>query len=233
MLISRIFLALTFVVASATVAAQDLTGVARVIDGDTLEVADQRIRIHGIDAPETRQLCSTGMDRTACGKQATQEMRDLIDGEPVRCEQRDIDRYGRIVAVCFNAEGLDLGKQMVRHGWALAYRQYGLDYVADEETASATREGMWETTFFAPWDWRRGLAIPYQLPDAYDLQPANDNNAGECLIKGNVSSRGGERIYHVPGGAYYERTIIDPATGERWFCSEAKAQAAGWRRSLR
>ena len=213
--------------------AQGIAGPARVIDGDTLEVAGQRIRIHAIDAPEARQHCSTEMDRTACGQRATQEMSDLIAGEPVRCEKRDIDRYGRIVAVCFNAEGLDLGKQMVRHGWALAYRQYGLDYVADEETASATREGMWETTFFAPWDWRRGLAIPYQLPDAYDLQPANDNNAGECLIKGNVSSRGGERIYHVPGGAYYERTIIYPATGERWFCSEAKAQAAGWRRSLR
>ncbi len=213
--------------------AQGIAGPARVIDGDTLEVAGQRIRIHAIDAPEARQHCSTEMDRTACGQRATQEMSDLIAGEPVRCEKRDIDRYGRIVAVCSNHEGEDLGRAMVRGGWALAYRQYGLDYVADEEAANATQEGMWETTFVAPWDWRRGFNLPYQLPDAYDLQPANDNNAGECLIKGNVSSRGGERIYHVPGGAYYERTIIDPATGERWFCYEAKAQAAGWRRSLR
>ena len=132
-LIPRILLALTFIAASAPVAAQDLAGPARVIDGDTLEVDGERIRIHGIDAPETRQLCSTGMDRTACGKQATSVMRDLIAGQPVRCEHRDVDRFGRIVAVCFNAEGRDLGKEMVRTGWALAYRQFSLDYVADEE----------------------------------------------------------------------------------------------------
>ena len=83
------------------------------------------------------------------------------------------------------------------------------------------------TTFFAPWDWRRGLAIPYQLPDVDDIQPAYDNEVGECLIKGNISSRGGERIYHVPGGAYFDRTIIDPSKGERWFCTEAEAQATG------
>jgi endonuclease YncB( thermonuclease family) len=62
---------------------------------------------------------------------------------------------GRIGAACFNAEGLDLGKQMVPTGWALAYWQFSLDYVADEETASATRKGMWETTFTEPWEWRR------------------------------------------------------------------------------
>ncbi len=213
--------------------AQGLVGPARVIDGDTLEVVGLRIRIHGIDAPEARQLCSTGTEQTACGQQATQEMRDLIRGEPVRCEPRDIDRYGRIVAVCMNHEGKDVGREMVRSGWALAYRQYGLDYVADEEAASATSEGMWETTFVAPWDWSRGITIPHRPPSADDLQPENDNEAGACLIKGNVSSRGEERIYHVPGGANYEQTIIDPSKGERWFCSEAEAQAAGWRGSLR
>lgn len=63
-------------------------------------------------------------------------------------------------------------------------------------------------------------------------RPANDNAAGRCQIKGNISSRG-ERIYHVPGGAYYGRTKISPAKGERFFCSEAEAEAAGWRASLR
>ena len=213
--------------------AQDIAGPARVIDGDTLEVSGQRIRIHGIDAPETRQLCSMGMDRTACGKQATREMRDLIAGEPVACERRDVGRYGRIVAVCFNAEGVDVGRGMVRLGWALAYRQFSIDYVADEEAASASQEGMWETTFVAPWDWRDGLTTPYRLPRASELRPVNDNDATNCLIKGNVSSRGGERIYHMPSGAYYSRTIIDPSKGERWFCSEGEARAAGWRRSTR
>ncbi len=51
-----------------------------------------------------------------------------------------------------------------------------------------------------------------------------------CLIKGNVSTRG-ERIYHPPGCRHYNATKINPARGERWFCSEAEAVAAGWRRT--
>lgn len=56
--------------------------------------------------------------------------------------------------------------------------------------------------------------------------------APECLIKGNISSQG-EKIYHVPGGASYNRTVIDPELGEQWFCSEEEAVAAGWRKALR
>ena len=82
----------------------------------------------------------------------------------------------------------------------------------------------------APWDWRRGDRLAAAPVPA--KPPANDNAAGPCLIKGNISSRG-ERIYHVPGGAYYSRTKISPATGERFFCSEAEAKAAGWRASRR
>ena len=57
-----------------------------------------------------------------------------------------------------------------------------------------------------------------------------DQFTGQCVIKGNISSKG-ERIYHVPGGRYYDATVIDTAKGERWFCSEAEAVAAGWRKS--
>ena len=58
-------------------------------------------------------------------------------------------------------------------------------------------------------------------------------STGGCQIKGNISRYNDERIYHVPGGQYYERTVIDPSNGERWFCSEAEARSAGWRRSKR
>jgi hypothetical protein len=54
-----------------------------------------------------------------------------------------------------------------------------------------------------------------------------------CVIKGNISFRTGERIYHLPGQQYYERTVIQPEQGERWFCTEAEAQANGWRKSRR
>ncbi len=72
-----------------------------------------------------------------------------------------------------------------------------------------------------PWEWRRGKRIA-----------ANDNAPGQCRIKGNIN-RKGERIYHAPGDNWYDRTRIDPAKGERWFCSEAEAIAAGWRKALR
>lgn len=55
----------------------------------------------------------------------------------------------------------------------------------------------------------------------------------DCRIKGNVSQDGGERIYHLPGQEFYDVTNIDPAYGERWFCTEAEARAAGWRKAMR
>jgi hypothetical protein len=59
--------------------------------------------------------------------------------------------------------------------------------------------------------------------------PAMGQSDG-CVIKGNVNTRG-ERIYHVPGQRYYDETRISPSHGERWFCSEQEARAAGWRRA--
>jgi|GEM_PF-2512108 len=55
----------------------------------------------------------------------------------------------------------------------------------------------------------------------------------QCLIKGNISSSKKEKIYHLPGQQYYEKTIIDESKGERWFCTEEEAIEAGWRKSLR
>ena len=118
---------------------------------------------------------------------------------------------------------------MVRHGWALAYRHYSTAYVADEDAAHVAGEGIWRGTFDAPWDWRRGQR---QGAAQVQSQPqaVSGATASQCVIKGNISSKG-ERIYHVPGGEYYDATRIDTSKGERWFCTEAEAVAAGWRRS--
>ena len=102
--------------------AQDITGPARVIDGDTLDVAGQRIRLHGIDAPESRQTCQIKGVPWACGVAAWGELVQLVAGRDVTCETRDIDRYGRAGAVCA-ADGDDINAAMVAQGWALAYRQ--------------------------------------------------------------------------------------------------------------
>ena len=206
----------------------DVSGPARVVDGDTIEVSGSRIRLHGIDAPESGQLCCAGGRAWQCGQQATGALKDRIDGRSVDCEERDRDRYGRIVALC-RAGGSDLGAWLVAHGWALAYHRYSVAYVSDEASAKASRRGLWRGAFVAPWDWRAGERLPSACLDA----PREDNSSPRaCRIKGNVA-RDGERIYHVPGGKYYDRTRIDPEKGERWFCTEAEAGAAGWRRSRR
>ena len=112
---------------------------------------------------------------------------------------------------------------MVLNGWALAYRKYSLDYANQEQTARDTRRGIWRGEFVPPWDWRQGK----RLQAATALK-----NADGCTIKGNISSSG-ERIYHIPGVQHYERTKINTSKGERWFCSETEAVAAGWRKSKR
>ena len=142
--------------ASSPAWAQGITGPARVIDGDTIDVAGQRIRLHGIDAPESKQGCRYGMAEVECGKKATNALRRLIARRPVVCQERDVDRYGRVVAVCFNAEGQDVGAELVHKGWALAYRRFSLDYVRQEQEAKARKAGLWSMDFIEPWEWRRG-----------------------------------------------------------------------------
>ena len=86
--------------------AQTITGPARIIDGDTIDVAGQRIRLHGIDAPENKQLCGLGMVAIPCGKEATKVLRRLVRGGQVRCEERDRDKLFWLI--CFSARLLPL-----------------------------------------------------------------------------------------------------------------------------
>ena len=138
------------------VAAQaDITGHPRIVDGDTLAFGRARVRIFGIDAPEAAQTC---LDRQslpyACGTAATQAMRAIIADHDLDCRERDIDRYGRTVAQCF-AGSLDIGRELVREGWAVAFRRYSRLYDPDEAEARAADRGIWSGRFQWPWDWRR------------------------------------------------------------------------------
>lgn len=133
---------------------EPITGVASVIDGDTIEIHGQRIRLHGVDAPESNQTCDFNGARQRCGQQAALALSDRIGRRTVSCEQRDRDRYGRLVAVC-RVGGEDLSEWLVREGWALAYRKYSSDYVTDEREAENGKRGIWASTFVVPWEWRR------------------------------------------------------------------------------
>ncbi|WP_119419756.1 thermonuclease family protein [Desertibaculum subflavum] len=205
-------------------ASEAISGRASVIDGDTLEIHGQRIRLHGIDAPESAQTCKDDRGGShRCGQRAALALSNKIGERPVACAPRGTDRYQRIIAVC-HLGGEDLNAWLVSVGWAIAYRRFSTDYVSHEDAAREAKRGLWAGTFTPPEEWRRaqGSSAP---------SSASDQKSG-CLIKGNISSKG-ERIYHVPGGDFYDQTRIDPLKGERMFCSEAEARAAGWRRSKR
>jgi endonuclease YncB( thermonuclease family) len=134
----------------------DISGAVRVGDGDSLEIGQTRIRLHGIDAVELAQHCKDGLGRDySCGEEAARTLQDLVRGRTVRCDERHgIDQYGRVTAVC-TADGLDINAAMVESGFALAYRQHSLAYVANEERAKAARRGLWAGSFEMPWDYRR------------------------------------------------------------------------------
>ena len=215
----------------------DVAGPARVIDGDTFEVGSVRIRLFGVDAPESAQRCLAGSRRWPCGEQATRALVGRIDGRSVACEERDKDRYGRIVAVC-RYGGQDVNAWLVREGWAMAYRRYSSAYAGEEASAKAAKRGVWRGEFVPPWDWRRGDRLKSASRDSRakatrDAPRVAARDRGTCNIKGNISHNSGKRIYHMPGDRDYERTRISTARGERYFCSEAEARAAGWRRAGR
>ena len=142
----------------ATPAIADVAGTPTVIDGDTIEVHGQRIRLHGIDAPESRQLCRLDGKPWQCGKDAANALTEKIARRPVTCEDLGRDRYKRIIARCTVA-GEDLEKWMIENGWALAYRRYSLDYVDEEAEAQAARRGIWAGEFVKPWEWRQGKRL--------------------------------------------------------------------------
>ena len=211
--------------------------VTRVVDGDTIDVALSRdpirVRLSGADAPEHDQ---------PWGPQATTALRKKVQDREVSLVVVDQDRYDRMVArVCLGDE--DVGASLILQGDAWAYRRYLEDpaYCALEGIARADRRGVWSPPppqWIAPWEWRAvhdGRAASYT--DQSDVSVAScvlqstgqtgDQRSSRCRIKGNVSDNG--RIYHLPGSASYDETRIDPSKGERWFCTEAEAQAAGWR----
>jgi endonuclease YncB( thermonuclease family) len=197
-----------------------ITGPARIIDGDTLEMGTTRIRLHAVDAFEGQQPCQRNGEAWRCGAAATRQLEALVGTATLVCTQTDIDSYGRTVAVCRNGS-VDIGAEMVRAGLALAYRQYGEDYVREEAEAEGAGRGVWAGEFTEPWEWRRNQQPP-------EPEPPSSPDPNGCLIKGNIN-REGERIYHVPGSRSYEQTIIDESRGERWFCSEDDALRDGWR----
>ncbi|MGY4461524.1 thermonuclease family protein [Bradyrhizobium sp. LB13.1] len=131
-----------------------LVGNASVIDGDTIDIHGTRIRFSGIDAPESRQTCEAYGATYRCGQRAALALSDFIGAHTISCHKTGTDKYRRVIAKCFS-NGIDLSGWMVSNGWAVAYRKYSMDYVADEERAHNQKLGIWAGTFIAPELWRK------------------------------------------------------------------------------
>ena len=162
---------LAFVVAAVAVV-QSAAGQSslRVIDGDTVELAGERIRLEGIDAPERGQVCNNALGHTYdCGAAAVRVLVDLTNGQTVSCDPVGEDRHERTLAVCSLPSGLDINAELVRRGVAVAFRRYSGRYVAEENQALAARAGLWAGEFEHPGCYRaqrRGRPCVDVLPKA-------------------------------------------------------------------
>lgn len=202
---------------SASAAPERLGGVAEVIDGDTIRVGATVVRLADIDAPEMGQSCAGPKALERCGRIAAAFLAERIEGEVVTCEVAGLDAYGRSIATCRHL-GQDLSAWLVAEGYALAFVRYSTRLLPLQEEAEAKLAGLWQAELEPPWTFR-----------ARRWQVAGETAPNGCAIKGNISLNGGERIYHAPWSPHYDRTKITEGKGERWFCSEGEALAAGWR----
>jgi endonuclease YncB( thermonuclease family) len=220
-------------------------GSARVVDGDTIVINEVRIRLEGIDAPESTQACGKSSpdpvspmpfgppnmlgkpdrpsNQWACGLAATRHLAHMIGHAEVRCDDLGPDKYGRTLGRCFVGT-LNLNAAMVRDGFAWAYVKYSKDYVSLEAEARAASVGIWQGEAMPAWDYRKR-----SWEAAAVVTPAG------CTIKGNVSASG--KVYHMPWNTWYDKVKMELsrgglAGGKRWFCSEQEAMAAGWRPAL-
>lgn len=211
----------------ASAGGQVMSGTATAVDGDSLVVDGQKVRLFGIDAPEFTQTCTRDGETWECGKAAKEQLSALVSGAHVECRQLATDGFGRAVSTCV-AGSEDVNRTMVEHGWAVAYREFSTDYVGAEQQAKRNGQGIWGGSFELPSDFRSSQQPKQPMAGTRTAPPRRAAPArfSGCVIKGNRNRRG-EWIYHLPGMPYYEAT-----RPEEIFCTEADAQAAGYRRAI-
>jgi endonuclease YncB( thermonuclease family) len=224
-----------------------LAAEANIIDGDTLIVDGVTYRLDGVEAPQTDQTCLDDKGASwTCGIAARDSLREHVGKRDVRCEDKGADSAyrARRIGVCRVAgETTSINQWLVREGWALNVdRSAKGPFKADRDNASAGGKGLWKGCFVAPENLRRftistsplmGAACPKGNNWAVreKLFPESPAMPAGCAIKGRIGLRsqvaGYRGIYHLETCKSYART----RNAHRWFCSEAEAQAEGYRKS--
>tara|TARA_B100001121_G_scaffold308912_1_gene334168 strand:+ start:3268 stop:3771 length:504 start_codon:yes stop_codon:yes gene_type:complete len=149
-----------------TLYATEIYGLPKVIDGDTVQINNKKIRLEGIDAPEIKQKCKKPILKISaiigfefnknfsCGILSKTELINKINNSKIKCFSSSKDRYKRYLATCYKNK-INLNKWMVRNGYAVAYKRYSKDYVRDEKYARENKIGLWKGTFTRPEKWRK------------------------------------------------------------------------------
>lgn len=141
-----------------------IAGTASVIDADTLQIHDERIRLDGVDAPESHQRCKDAAGAFwRCGQVAANRLDAWIAGNPVSCVIHGREKWGRLLGTC-TVRGESLQHWLVSNGYAIAYRQYSTAYVPAEQAAREAKAGLWAGTFVTPSEWRRGRRMAGEKP---------------------------------------------------------------------
>ena len=155
-----------FLIFLSDTTAEEISGVPKIVDGDTVHINDNKFRLEGIDAPEMRQQCKkvslkisfiigfTFYKDYSCGKVSKEKLINKISGSEIKCIFTTKDRYKRYIATCFK-EKTNLNQWMVRNGYAIAYRRYSKKYVPDEDFAKENKLGLWQGKFMKPEKWRK------------------------------------------------------------------------------
>ena len=145
---------------------EEIYGMPKIIDGDTVNIKSKKIRLEGIDAPEMRQQCQkTYLQISAivsfnfkknysCGIISKKKLIEKINKSQINCIASGQDRYKRYLATCYK-DKINLNKWMVRNGLAVAYKRYSKEYLRDEAYAKENKLGIWKGSFERPEKWRK------------------------------------------------------------------------------
>lgn len=149
---------------------ETVTGMARVIDGDTIEIDGAPIHLHGIDAPELEQLCAYAGRPTPCGRDSAARLRRIIGTQTVTCRTTGRDGQGDLMAKC-KAGWRDLGAEMVTTGMAVAALELSQDYLQNHREARGQGIGIFAGTFVMPDQWRAGKRLAIENAGAGSAPP--------------------------------------------------------------